>query len=279
MSANAAQIDYWNSAGGLTWARFQDQLDRQMAPFGHVANDALAPQPGEHILDIGCGCGHTSLTLAQHIAPHGSVLGLDISKPMLEIAQRRSNGQSLASFVEDDAQVTGFGGKMFDAAFSRFGVMFFSDPTAAFANIRRALRPNGRLAFVCWRPFEDNLWMRDPLEAAQHLLPEQKPVDPLTPGPFAFADANRIQTILADAGFANINIARRDIETGALPFDEALDVALRVGALGFALRQNPEFMKDAASALRPILMRYLTAGGVSMPASIWVVTAENPEHL
>ena len=202
-SANAAQIDYWNTVASETWARFQEQLDRQVEPLGLAAMDALAPSDGEHVIDIGCGCGQTSLALASRVAPTGTVVGVDISKPMLEVARRRPRpiASSALTFRQLDAQTDDLGRVVFDAAFSRFGVMFFSDPVAAFANIKASLKPSGRLAFVCWRSLAENPWMQAPLQAALPFIPPVTPPDPTAPGPFAFADADRVRTILIKAEF------------------------------------------------------------------------------
>ena len=142
---NAAQVAYWNDAAGQTWAEMQEALDRQLAPLGRAAMAALAPTPGERLLDIGCGAGQTTLELAAAVAPGGEVLGLDISRPLLEVARARPAVPGVR-FLEGDAQTHAFEPAGFDGAFSRFGVMFFADPPAAFANIRRALKPGGRAA-------------------------------------------------------------------------------------------------------------------------------------
>ena len=186
-SANTAQIEHWNTRAGQTWVKFQEALDRQVEPLGLAAMTTLQPKEGEHILDIGCGCGQTSVDLARLVGATGSVLGVDISQPMLEVAQRRPlPARNLHVIFEQlDAQSGDLGHERFDAVFSRFGVMFFSDPVAAFVNIRKALKPAGRLAFVCWRPLEQNPWMHAPLDAALPLLPPLPPPDPTAPGPFA----------------------------------------------------------------------------------------------
>jgi ubiquinone/menaquinone biosynthesis C-methylase UbiE len=150
----------------------QGPLDRQLAPLGRRALEALAPVVGERILDIGCGAGQTLLELADAVRPSGTVLGVDISAPLVEMANQRARNSAIATCVEGDVQRHPFEPEAFDAAFSRFGVMFFADPTAAFGNIRRALRPGGRLAFVCWRAFEENELDFLPLRtAAPHLPP------------------------------------------------------------------------------------------------------------
>jgi SAM-dependent methyltransferase len=272
---NAAQIDFWNSQAGETWARFQEQLDRQIAPLGLEAMRVLDPQPGEHILDIGCGCGQTTVMLAQRVGPAGAVLGADISRPMLGIARGRAvpAGAAPPAFREADAQSDDLGAAAFDAAFSRFGVMFFADPAAAFANIRAALKPAGRLAFVCWRAFADNPWMRIPMEAAQPLLPPAAPADPTAPGPFAFADPDRVRSILAEAGFTGVSLDPFDAEIGGGDIEETVSLTFRVGPLSRALAENRDRVPAVADAVREAVRPYATASGVFMPSAVWIVQA------
>ena len=143
---NAAQINYWNETAGPVWVRMQAQLDHQIAGIGLEAIRVLDPHSGEHVLDIGCGCGQTTAQLAERLSPGGAVTGVDISGPMLEVARGRPlPADAQTRFLQADAQTADLGTAVFDAAFSRFGVMFFSDPTAAFRNIARALKP-GRSA-------------------------------------------------------------------------------------------------------------------------------------
>jgi SAM-dependent methyltransferase len=208
ISPNVQQIEYWNATAGETWAQFQELLDRQIEPLGLAAIDVLDPAKGEHIIDIGCGCGQTSLALAARVGSTGSVVGVDISEPMLAVARRAR--QASVVFRQLDAQTDDLGQGVFDAAFSRFGVMFFSDSVSAFANIRGSLKPDGPLAFVCWRALAENPWMQAPLQAALPLLPPMAPPDPVAPGPFAFADASRVRSILSQAGFASVTISPFD---------------------------------------------------------------------
>ena len=274
-SANDAQIDYWNTTAGETWARRQQQLDRQLEVLGLEAMRVLAPAPGERILDIGCGCGETTLELAARVGPSGAVVGVDISEPMLEVARRREppTGAARPAFRNLDAQTADLGAAAFDGAFSRFGVMFFADPTAAFANIRAALKPGGRLAFVCWRPFQDNPWMREPMAAAAPLLPPLPPVDPVAPGPFAFADDGRVRGILADAGFGGIAIAPFDTRIGGSSVEETVSLTLQVGPLGRILREMPDKAEAVVGAVRAAIQPHDTPGGVLMPAAVWIVSA------
>jgi len=278
VSPNAAQSEYWNAAAGETWAKLQELLDRQIEPLGLAAIDVLQPGEGEHIIDIGCGCGQSSLALAACVAPTGSVLGIDLSKPMLEVARHRPRPAAnlRVDFRQLDAQTGDIGRGIFDAAFSRFGVMFFSDPVAAFRNIRASLKRGGRLVFVCWRPLAENPWMLAPLQAALPFIPPVAPPDPTAPGPFAFADAGRVRSILSDAGFALVTTEPFDARIGGGDLEQSLKLALRLGPLGAALREHPELSRKVASAVRAVLSKYLTPGGVLMPSAVWIVRAYNP---
>jgi SAM-dependent methyltransferase len=182
-------------------------------------------------------------------------------------------------FVQADAQVFPFEPASFDAAFSRFGVMFFADPTAAFINIRRSLRPNGRLAFVCWRALEENPLDILPLRAASAHLPPQPALDPDAPGPFAFANPNRVRGILERAGFGEIDITAHDEQVGSGDLDAMLAVCSRVGALGKILRENPELRAATLPAVRSALAAHDGPDGVRLNAATWVVTARAPAGL
>jgi SAM-dependent methyltransferase len=272
--SNAAQVEYWNSSAGETWAQFQEALDRQIEPLGLAAMDQLSPGEGEHIVDIGCGCGQTSLALAARVRPTGTVVGIDISKPMLDVALRRPRTADLqVTFQNLDAQTGDIGHQLFDAAYSRFGVMFFSDPVAAFVNIRRSLKPCGRLAFVCWRAANENPWMQAPLQAAVPFLPPLAPPDPIAPGPFAFADSSRVRSILTDSGYRSVTISPFDSRIGGGDLDQTLKLALRIGPLGRALREHPEFVSEVSEAVRDLLSKHLTSNGVRMAAAVWIVLA------
>jgi SAM-dependent methyltransferase len=274
---NAAQVDYWNAAAGATWAKYHDQLDRQIAPLGLESMRVLAPAAGERVLDIGCGCGHTTVDLATRVGRAGVAVGIDISVPMLEIARRRAlpDAAGRVEFLQIDAQIADLGRGTFDAGYSRFGVMFFADPVAAFGNIRRALKSGGRLGFICWRALAANPWMNEPLEAARPFLPPLAAPDPTAPGPFAFANDGRVRAILSDAGFADIEIRAFDTEIGGGDLDETLQLALRVGPLGAALREHPSLKDCLTDPVGAVLARYVTRRGVMMPASAWVVSARH----
>jgi SAM-dependent methyltransferase len=276
-TANADQVTFWNELGGLTWAELSVLLDRQIEGVGRRATEALAPKPGERLLDVGCGCGQTTLTLAAHVEPGGEVVGIDISRPMLEVARQRAEGVANVRLLEADAQTAVFEPAAFDGLYSRFGVMFFADPRAAFCNLLSALKHGGRLAFVCWRSLAENPWMTVPLAAAAAQLPPgPAPPDPDAPGPFAFADAARVRDILASAGFADIEIAPVDALIGGNSLPDSLTLALRVGPLGARLREAPEFRQKVADAVRGALAPYVRDGEVWMPGAVWVVSARRP---
>ena len=277
-AANAAQADYWNGRAGQTWTELQALIDMELKPLGLEAMAALALRPGERVLDLGCGAGDTSLDLAEAVAPGGAVLGVDLSELLLGLARERAKRQELAvRFQAADAQTADFGGEAFDAAFSRFGVMFFSDPRAAFANIRKALKRGGRLAFVCWRPAQDNPVMTAPLNAVLPLIPPLPPSDPTAPGPFAFVDPERVRAILEDARFTDIALRPFDAQVGGWTPDQALTVAQRLGPLGMVLRENPELRPKVLEAVAAELRRHLQPDGkVWMGAAVWIVTATAP---
>jgi SAM-dependent methyltransferase len=271
---HADQIAYWNGPGGAHWVTQQAHTDVQLAPITEAVVAAAAAKPGERILDIGCGCGTTTMLLAD-IARH--VTGLDVSAPMLGWARRRGAGRSNIDWVLDDAATHAFAPGTYDLLFSRFGVMFFGNPVAAFANLRTALKPGGRMVFVCWRPFDDNPWMRVPLHAAYEHIPRMPRPGPEDPGPFAFADSNRVARILTDAGWSTPTFTPVDVSLdlgagGGL--DRAVEQATNIGAASRALREAPDDLRPAAiAAIRAALVPYVRGDSVTLGGGIWIVTS------
>jgi SAM-dependent methyltransferase len=210
------------------------------------------------------------------VGDDGLVLGVDVSAPLLDIARRRARPNT--AFVLADAQTHGFEPGGFDAVFSRFGVMFFDDPRAAFANIRSACRPGARLAFACWRAPEENPWMGLPLRAAvdRGLVAAPPPPPPGGPGPFAFAGPDHVRAVLSGGGWAEIALAPFDTPAGGGGLAETARLMTRVGPLGFVLRQADadDVLRAAAeAAVAEALAPFETPEGVRIPSASWIVTA------
>jgi SAM-dependent methyltransferase len=272
---NADQIAYWNAASGRKWAEDADKMDAMMHAMAAAAVAAAAPQPGESVLDIGCGSGGTTLLLADAVGREGHVLGVDVSAPMLEVARTRAAGRANVAFIEADAASAHFHAAGTDLVFSKFGVMFFADPEAAFRNIRRAIKPGGRLAFICWRSARENPFAMLPMGAALKHLPPQPPPDPYAPGPFAFADPVRLGHILKEAGFQTPAFAHFDttMTVGRTPASAAKEAVL-VGMASRLLGEATQETKDAVIAdLTATYEAYVTPAGVTLPAHCWIVTA------
>ncbi len=282
MADNSDQIAEWNGALGERWAELQHDLDQMIGPFGEAALRAAKLKPGDQAIDIGCGCGDTSFAIARAVGAKGSVHGLDISRPMLEVAERRKKAERLGnvSFSEGDAALAVLP-KEQDILFSRFGVMFFHAPVLAFAHLRGALKRRGRMAFCCWRHPRDNPWAMVPLGAARNALKlNSPPTDPHAPGPFAFADADRLRGILNDAGFRAVSITPFDapVVLGATPRLAAENAVRFVGPVSRLVREQSE--EGASAALAGIEAAFAPVagadGGVSLDGGVWVVVASTP---
>ncbi|HEY3778417.1 MAG TPA: class I SAM-dependent methyltransferase [Rhizomicrobium sp.] len=274
-AANAQQIEYWNGPVGERWARLQERIDLHLADITEAAIRFAAPAPGERILDIGCGCGTATLLLAMKAGSGGAAAGIDVSAPMLRVARARAMAQNAGvTFLQADASTYEFQ-PVFDLAFSRFGIMFFADPVKGFGNLRSALAPGGRLAFVCWRDFAENRWASEPMEAARPLLPPQEPSDPFAPGPFAFADAARLRGILERAGYASVEIDAFDgpMNMGA-SLEEAAAETLNIGPLARAATGlDDETREKIRAAVEAAYLPYASKLGVTLPAACWMVRA------
>lgn len=275
--SNADQIAYWNGEVGKRWASQQTRLDAMLAPLSKAALQTAAAQSGENVLDIGCGCGATSINLAESVGSNGRVLGVDVSTPMLALAKERAgtNNRQL-TFTEADAAEHKFEQASFDLLFSRFGVMFFANPDAAFANLRKALKPSGRLAFVCWRDWRENEWVRAPIKAVRPLVGPQPQLGPEDPGPFAFADPGRVRRILANAGFDAITLKpfEANIEIGH-SLDDATDYLKEFGPISRLLTDATPAQKEQATiALREALTPFAGTTPIMLGAAVWLVTAK-----
>jgi SAM-dependent methyltransferase len=259
-------------------------MDAMLRPLGSEAIDRAAPSAGERVLDIGCGCGATSLQLAARVGPGGHVLGVDISAPMLSEATGKLQGMSederrALDFEQADASIMDFESATFDLLFSRFGVMFFANPVAAFANMRRALTPRGRLAFLCWGPAEENEWVTVPMRAAMALLPPPEPPNPRDPGPFAFADREYTADILDSAGFVEIDFEAftptMKLGRGRSVGDTA-EFFLDLGPTSRALAGQPDSLRETVknAIIASIVERYID-GALALKGRCWIVTARN----
>jgi SAM-dependent methyltransferase len=279
---NAAQAEYWNSIAGRRWTDRQEEQDLVLRPVSDRLIAAADAKPGQRIIDIGCGCGDTTIDFAARVMPGGEVLGLDISEPMLARARERAPSGLPARFVLADATVYDFEPEWADLAVSRFGVMFFADPARSFANLRRALKPGARLVFACWREAKQNPWMMIPLREAKKHAPPLPETNPEDPGPFAFADDARVRRILGAAGFADIVVTPVDLHLD-LAIGRGLDAAV-AGALGIGptsriLDGQPEAVRAAAAAdIRKALAERAKGDSVPLGAAIWIVTAVNPDR-
>lgn len=276
--ANAEQTAYWNEVSGPRWVAAQPLLDQQISPLGLAAIERARPAPGERVLDVGCGCGQTSLQIAERVGGAGHVLGVDLSAPMLARARERASEAGVAhvGFERVDAQTHRFEADR-DLVFSRFGVMFFEDPVAAFSNLRSALCPTGRLVMLCWQEIGKNDWIRVPLMAVAKHVPLPPPPEPGAPGPFAFGDPERVRGILERAGFGDVAVEPHEALMairGGGDLDESVDFVLQLGPTARALAEVSEAQRAQArevamEALRP----YLSDAGVVMGAATWIVSA------
>jgi len=278
--ANTDQAERWNSGEDLAhWLDNQARYDRMNEPFTALILDAAAFRPGAQVLDVGCGCGGTTLAAARLIAP-GQGVGVDLSGPMLARARARAEAAGLgnAVFQQGDAQVHPFGPARFDTVISRFGTMFFADPVAAFANVRSAVRPGGRLIFVCWQPLAANQWLLVPGAAlAEHVPPPPGFGSGDGPGMFAFADPDRVRPILAAAGWRDIEITsepRSILVGGGGSVDDAVEF-LRTGSMGRMMLAgaDADTVDRAVASVRAALTPYADAEGVHLDAGVWLVQA------
>ncbi len=276
---NAEQIRYWNDEAGSRWVEMADRLDAHVGALGEAVMDAAELRPGERVLDVGCGCGSTSLALATRVGSAGRVLGVGLSSEMLALAERRAReaGATQLGFRLADAQTEAFEAGQFDLAFSRFGVMFFADPAAAFANLRRALAPGGRLAFACWQGLAANPWVKVPMAAIASHVELPAPPEPGEPGPFSLGDPERLRGLLQAGGFTEIQIEGLEssiVLGGGGAVDEAVDFLLRIGPAARALAGvEGETREAAVAAMRRALAAHETAEGVRLGAAIWSVRA------
>ena len=277
VGGNAAQGEYWERRSS-SWIEAENYTTLVTGSFGRRAMASLALEPGARVLDVGCGTGLTTIELARRVSPDGTAVGLDIAPSMLAVARAKADHEGVGNveFVVGDAQSGDFDGG-FDAVFSQFGVMFFSDPAAAFANLRRALRIGGRIAFACWQGLFENEWMFVPGSAVVAVTGELPPMPgPGEPGPFSLADPDRLEQLLLGAGFSTVDVLphAESVLVDADQLEMVVQAACRVGAVREALEVNddPEFHERMRSAVRAALSERVQGGQLRLGAAALLVT-------
>jgi SAM-dependent methyltransferase len=277
--ANQAQADFWNADPGLNWVRFQPDMDLLLGGVAEVLLAQAAPRPGEQAVDIGCGAGATTLAVARAVGPSGSVLGVDISEPLLRRAEerRQAAGLSQANFLLADAQDHPLGPAESDLLLSRFGVMFFADPAAAFRNMAAALRPGGRMVLAVWSSAQANPFFSTPGRIAAERLGRPAPSDPDGPGPMALHDPQRVSGLLRLAGLDDIRIEPVPVDLHHPAGLEAVVTMLgHLGGIPGLMREKGGTAEDMAAILsdvRSAFAGYVTADGIRIPAVINLCSA------
>lgn len=278
---NSEQFAYWNGEGGKRWAKDDATMARLLEPVCLALLDHARIEGFHSALDVGCGGGSQTDLLARRLGGGAKVLGVDISAPMLAVAASRAGaareGRAAVEFMQADAAGHPFAPASFDLIFSRFGVMFFDDPVAAFTHLHGALRPGGRLVFCCWQAMKDNEWMRVPVQAALQHVPPPPKADPHAPGPCAFADGERLCRILSQAGYHDIDLhawlTRLHPSTASDPDAAARDLA-RVGPVSRLLAGQPDdVLEKAYGSLAAALAPHFLDGRLELGAAAWFVTA------
>jgi SAM-dependent methyltransferase len=273
--ANTNMAEYWNGRPADVWVTEAERFDSMLAPFGRRLLTAAALEPGERVLDVGCGNGAVSLDAARAVGPGGRVIGLDLSAPMLEVARRRAEEQGIdVDFVQCDAQTASFD-EPFDVVVSRFGVMFFDDSAAAFANLAKATLPGGRLCFVCWQEMFANEWIAVPSMAmVAHVGIPELP-EPGAPGPFALADAGRTRGLLESAGWSEVTVEehKHGMRIGRDPEDVVAFMLSDEMGRRLVVGKDPKVVQAGTEATLDALRPYATPEGVVLGGTCWLVTA------
>jgi len=272
-----AQTKLWNGPAGRAWVDTQQALDQMFQPFEELLVEAVSVRSRGHVLDVGCGTGSTTLAIARRLAGQGRCTGIDISEPMIRAAWVRAEREHTpASFICANAQTHGFAPAGFDMIVSRFGVMFFDDPVRAFANLRRAASDDVELRFIAWRSAAENPFMTTAERAATPLLPQLPARRPDAPGQFAFADRRRVQRILEEGGWAEIDVRQIDVAC-TLPEKELVPYLSRLGPVGLALHAADDRSRSQViAAVRAAFEPYVHADEVRFTAACWMVGARAP---
>jgi SAM-dependent methyltransferase len=272
---NAGQLRDWDGEHGAYWAEHADTYEAAVARYQPVLLAAIGAQPGERLLDVGCGSGGLALDVASG-TPGVSAVGVDLSQAQLDVARARV-GDLPAEFVHADAQVHDFGEAAFDVVASRTGTMFFSDSAMAFGNLARATRSGGRLVILVWRGIEANEWLREFMGAIGQVLPmEPPPAD--APGPFAQSDPGRVRAILEGAGWRHVEFAAHDEPMWFGP-DADLATAFVVGQMAWLFAQlDVNGKRQAETNLHDVMAAHQGADGVQLESGAWLVTARRAER-
>ncbi|MFI8891873.1 class I SAM-dependent methyltransferase [Streptomyces paradoxus] len=265
------QAARWNGPAGNAWVDLQEVLDEMFRPFEELLVDAVAAEHAGSVLDVGCGTGGITRAVARR---SGHCVGVDISGPMIETARAHAEREGLpASFIQADAQEYAFEPGAFDAVISRFGVMFFNDPVRAFTNLRSTVRDGAGLRCVVWRGPEENPFMTTAERAAAPFLPDLPARRPDQPGQFAFADPERVHRVLAESGWAGIDIQPVDVVC-ALPEKDLVTYFTRLGPVGMVLPGASEQTRAAiVEAVRPAFDPFVQGTEVRYTAACWMVSA------
>jgi SAM-dependent methyltransferase len=272
---NSQQAEQWNLVSGPVWVEMQDIIDRAFKPFEALLIDEAFPGEGRRVLDIGCGSGATTLAMARKLGGEGLCLGVDVSAPLIASARARGKASGLrsADFVLADAQTHAFSPAAFDAVISRFGVMFFDDPIAAFENLRNAVPPDGRLVFLAWRSPSENPFMTTAARALADLHPLGPPPAPGAPGQFGFADATHVRRILTGAGWRNVEIEPVDIICD-IRSEDIMSYAMNMGPAGVILREaNADVREKAQRILEAAFAPFRAGDTAEFTAACWCVRA------
>lgn len=265
---------YWNDEAADKWVRAQGAVDRMVRPITAFLLEAAAAKPGERVLDVGCGCGSTTLAFSDAVGEAGSVVGLDISRPMLAEAKRRGEGRANLSFVNGDAGTHDFSGEAYDLLTSRFGVMFFPAPDKAFANLRRALKPGGRVAMACWQAPKQNPWISFMMRAFPEIEPPLPGPDD-GPGPFSLSKSERTVSLLETAGFSDVRLEgfEANLRLGDSP-EQVLEGLADVGPLARILSEaDDEARAKVLARARAFLDKEFQSGPPEPASGIWLIHA------
>ncbi|MEE2997199.1 MAG: class I SAM-dependent methyltransferase [Pseudomonadota bacterium] len=275
---NIGQIEFWNSDHGIAWARYADTVDIMFSAITDAMLDAAEIGVGDRVLDLGCGNGGTTLAVSERVTPIGTVTAIDVSGPMIDRAQERADAAGLVNvtFVLGDAAIYPFSNGSFDKMISRLGAMFFDDPVAVFARLGQALDTGGRVALGVWRSPRENLWAMEPIAAAKPFLEMPPRPGPEDPGPFSFANPDRVHRVLSESGWRDINLTPLDIQ---IPLgrttEDALAFVMEMGPLSVPLGEvTGEKRIKVIDAINGVLEKNTGKDGVVyLAGACWIVTA------